>query len=71
MPRWRNTLTRKRPHARDAVGEVGLAVAGELVGPVLGQDGEGQPLGVGRAEDVERRLGQVAVDPDVRRRLPP
>src|SRR5437764_1495333 len=46
------------------VGEVGLAVAGELVGPGRRQRGVGQAFGVGRAEDVEGRLGQVTVDAD-------
>jgi len=39
-------------------------VAGEFVGPGRGQHGVGQPLGVGRAEDLERGLGEVAVDAD-------
>ena len=49
-PRWRNTLTRNRPRPASGVGEVGLVVVEELVGPGLGHERERDALGVGRRD---------------------
>ncbi len=51
--------------ARDAVGEVGLVAGFELVGPVLGHDRKGHPLGVCRGHEGERSRRQMTVDTDV------
>src|SRR5439155_6122736 len=48
--------------------EVGLGVGHELVGPLLGHDGERHPFGVGSVDNFEGAGLEVAVDADERRR---